>query len=72
MAQSSAYCSSHQNSYKGEDKLAGGTFIKGSNRRILASAATRALTPAAAPVVALLAAFGSADSSVVRYLEDDF
>ena len=72
MAQFSARCSPCQNPYKNENKLAGGTPTEGSNHNTPATAATRAPTPGVAPVVAPLAASGSADSSVVRYSEDDF
>ena len=71
MAQSSARCSPCQNPYNGKDKLAGGTPTKGSDRCTPTPATTLASTPTAIPVVALLAASGFADSSVVRYLEDD-
>ena len=71
MAQSSACCNSRQNPHNGKDELAGGTPTEGSNRHISVPAATYALTPAAALVVAPLAASGSVNSSVVRYLEDD-
>ena len=71
MAWSSACCSPCQNPHNGKDKHDGRTPTKGSDCRTPAPTATRALTPAAAPVVASLAASGSADSSVVRYLEDD-
>ena len=71
MAQSSAHRSPRQNPHDGKDKLAGGTPIKGSDHRTPAPATSRALTPAVALVVAPLAVFGSADSSVVRYSKDD-
>ena len=71
MAQSSAYCSLRQNLHNGKDELAGGTPTEDSNRCTLAPAGTRAPTSAAAPVIAPLAISGSANSSVVRYLEDD-
>ena len=71
MAQSSACRSPCQNPHDGKDELAGGTPTEGSDRRTPAPAASRAPTPAVAPVIAPLAAFGSADSSVVRYSEDD-
>ena len=71
MAQSSARRSPCQNCHDGKDKLAGGTPTKGSDRRIPAPATSRAPTPALALVVALFAASGSANSSVVRYLKDD-
>ena len=71
MAQSSARCSPCQNPHDGKDKLAGGNPTAGSDRHTPAPVALRAFTPAVAPVVAPLAASGSADSSVVRYLEDD-
>ena len=72
MARSSARRSPCQNLHNGKDELAGGTSTKGSNHRTPAPAASRAPTPAVAPVVAPLAASGPADSSVVRYSEDDF
>ena len=71
IAQSSARHSPCQNPHDGKDELAGRTPTKGSDRRTSAPAASRASTPAVAPVVALLVASGSANSSVVRYLEDD-
>ena len=71
MAQSSARRSPRQNPHDGKGKLAGGTPTKGSDCRTPAPTATYAPTPAAVPVVAMLAAFGSADSSVVRYSEDE-
>ena len=72
MAQSSACHSSRQNSHDGKDELAGGTPTKRNNRCTPDPAALRAPTPAVALVVAPLAVSGSANSSVVRYLEDDF
>ena len=71
MAQSSARRNLCQNPHGGKDKLAGGTSSKDNDRRTPAFAATRALTPATIPVIAPLAAFGSVDSSMVRYSEDD-
>ena len=71
MARSSARRSPCQNPHNGEDKLAGETPTEGSNRRTPVPAATRALTAAAIPVVAPLAASGSANSSVVKYSDDD-
>ena len=71
MARSSARRSPRQNPHDGEDELAGGTPTEGSDRRTPAPAASRAPTPAVAPVIAPLAASGLANSSVVRYLEDD-
>ena len=71
MAQSSARCSPRQNPHNGKYKLAGGTPTEGSNRRTPAPAASCAPTPAIAPVVAPLGASGPADSSVVKYSEDD-
>ena len=71
MAQSSACQSSCQNPHNSKDKLASGIPTKGRNRRTPAPAATRASTPAAAPVVTLLAISGSANSFVVRYLKND-
>ena len=72
MARSSACRSPRQNPHDGKDKLAGGTLTEGSSRCTLAPAAIRVPTLAALPVIALLAASDSADSSVVRYWEDDF
>ena len=71
MSQSSARCSLCQNPHNGKDKLAGGTPTEENDRRTPAPAASRAPTPVVLPVVTPLAASGSADSSVVRYLEDD-
>ena len=71
MVQFSACCSPCQNPHDGKNKLTGGTPNKGKDRRTPTPAVTRALTPAATPVVAPLAASGSADSSIIRYLEDD-
>ena len=71
MARSSARRSPCQNLHDGKDELAGGTPTKGSDRRTPTPAATRAPTPVAVPIVAWLAISGSADSSVVRYLEDN-
>ena len=71
MAQSFARHSPCQNPHNSKDKLASGTPTKVSNHCTLTPTATCAPIPAAAPVVAPLAASGSADSSVVRYLEDD-
>ena len=71
MAQSSAHCSPRQNLHDGKDELAGGTPIKGNDRRTPAPVASCAPIPAVAPVVAPFAASGSANSSVVRYSEDD-
>ena len=51
--------------------LAGGIPTKGNNRRSPVPAIECAPTPAIASVAAPLVAFGSADSFVVRYLEDD-
>ena len=72
MARSSARRSPRQNPHDGKDELAGGTPTEGSDRRTPAPAASRAPTPAVAPIVAPLAASGPADSSVIRYSEDDF
>ena len=71
MAQSSACRSPCQNSHDGKDEVAGGTPTKGSDRRTLTPAATRTPTSATVPVVAPLAASGSANSSRVRYSKDD-
>ena len=71
MVQSSACRSPCQNPHHGENKLAGGTLNEDSNCCTPAPAATLAPTPAASIVVAPFAASGSADSFVVRYLEDD-
>ena len=72
MARSSAHRNSRQNPHNGKDKLAGGTLPKDSDRRAPTPTATYAPTPVVVPVVALLATSGSAYSSVIRYLEDDF
>ena len=71
MAQSPACCSPCQYPHDGEDELIGGTRNERNNRRTTAPAATYALTPVVASVISLLVASGSADSSMVRYLEDD-
>ena len=71
MAQSSFCCSSCQNPHDSKDELAGGTPTKDSNRCIPAQATTRASTPAILPVVAPFVAFGSANSSMVRYSKDN-
>ena len=71
MARSSARHSPRLNSHDGKNKLADRTPIKGSNRRTPIPAATHAFTPAAALVIALFAVSSSANSSVVRYLEDN-
>ena len=71
MARYSACCNPRQNPHNGKDKLVGGTPTKGSNRCTPAPVATRAPTPAAAPVVVSLAASASANFFVVKYSEDD-
>ena len=71
MAQSSACRSPYQNPHNGKEELTGGTPTKGSNYCTSAPAATRAFTPAAAPVIAPFAASGPANNFVVRYLKDD-
>ena len=71
MARSSARPSPRQNPHNGKNELAGGTPTEGSDRRTLAPAVTRAFTPAVPPVVTPLATSSSADSSVVKYSEDD-
>ena len=72
MAWSFACCTPSQNLlFGGKDKLAGGTCTKGNNCCTFASAATHASIPAVVCVIALLVPFGSANSFVVRYLEDD-
>ena len=71
MAQFSTCCSLYQNPHNGKDKLAGGTPTEGSNRCTPAPSATHAPTSSIVPVVASLIVSGSADSSVVRYLEND-
>ena len=71
MAQSSARCSPCQNPHDSKDKLASGTPTEGSDHCTPALAASCALTPAIAPVIAPLATSDSADSFVVRYLHDD-
>ena len=72
IAQSSACCSPCQNLHNGKNELAGRTPTKGSNCRTPTSATTHAPTSAVSPVVAPLVASRSANSSMVRYLEDDF
>ena len=71
MAHSFTRCSPRQNPHNGKDELAGGTPTKDSNRCTPTPAATRALFPAIAPVVALLVASGSTNSSMVRFSEDN-
>ena len=71
MAQSCACSSPSHTFHNYKDELAGGTFTKDSNCCTLVSAASSVLTSAIVPVIAPLVAFGSADSSVVKYLEDD-
>ena len=72
MAQSSARCNLRQNLlFDSKDKLAGGTSTKSSNPHTPVSVTTNALTSAITPVVAPLIASGSADSSVVRYSDDN-
>ena len=71
MAWSFAYRSPWQNPHNGKDELAGKTPTEGSNCCTPAPAAIRAPTPAAALIIAPLVASGSADSSVIRYSEDD-
>ena len=71
MVRSSASCSLCQNPHDGKNELAGGTPTEGSNRHPPAPVVIHALIPAVALGVAPLAASGSANSSVVRYLEDD-
>ena len=73
MAQSSIHRSLCQNSlFDGKDKIAGGTPTEGGNRHTPSPAATHAPTPDVLPVVALLVLFGFTNSSVIRYIEDDF
>ena len=71
MARSFACRSFCHNPYNGKDDLAGRTPIKGSDRFTPAPTTTLAPPPAVALVVASVVTFGSANSSVVRYLEDD-
>ena len=71
MAQSFAHRSPCQNYYNDKDEFSSGTYTEDNNRCIPVPAATRAPTPAIALVVAPLVTSGSANSSVVRYLEDD-
>ena len=71
MAQSSACCSPCQNPHDGKNELTDGTLTKDSNHWIPVPTAIRAPTPAVAPVVALFVTFGSVDSFVVKYLEDN-
>ena len=72
MARSSARRNPRQNPHDGKDELASGNPTKESNRRTPAPAASRAPTPVVPPVVATLAASGSANFSVFKYSEDDF
>ena len=60
-----------QNPYDGKNKLAGGIRNESNNRCTPASAATRTLILTITPVIIPLVASGSANSFVVRYLEDD-
>ena len=71
MVPSSTCRSPCQNPHNNKDKLAGGTLTKCSNCCTPAPAATCASTPYFALIVTLFAAFGSANSSMIRYLEDD-
>ena len=72
MAWSAARYSPCQNPlFDSEDQLTGGTPTKGSDRCTLALAVTCVFTFAVASVVALFAASGSADSSIIRYSGDD-
>ena len=72
MAQFSACCNPCQNPlFDIEDELASRTPIESSNRCTPAPTTTHAPTLAVALIVAPFAAFGSADSFVVRYSEDD-
>ena len=57
--------------FDGKNKLASGTPTKGSNRCTPTTAATCVFIPAVAPIVALLAASGSANSFMARELEND-
>ena len=72
MAQSSACCSPRQNCHDGKDRLAGGTSTEENDCWTAVPAASRAPTPAVASNVAPIATSGSANSSVVKYLKDDF
>ena len=69
--QFSACCSPCQNSHEGKNKLGDRTPTKCNNCCIHARTVTCVFTPAIALVVAPLAVFGSANSFVVSYLEDD-
>ena len=71
IVQSSAHCSPCQNFHNGKDELADGIPTESSNRCTPTPAATRAPTPALAPVVAPLVVSGSANFSVIEYLKDD-
>ena len=72
MAQSSACCNPCQNPLvDGKNKLVSGTSTEDSNRCTIVLATTRVFTPIVALVVAPLVIFGSANSFVVRYLEND-
>ena len=72
MARSSARCSLCQNPlFGGKNELAGGTFTKDSNRCTPVPATIHAPISAVASVIIPLTACGSANSSLIRYLEDD-
>ena len=60
-----------QNSHNGKNKLTGKTPTKDSNRYTSAPAAIRVTTPVVAPVLILFAISGFANSSMIRYLEDN-
>ena len=72
MAQSFARCSLCQNPFfDSKNEFVGGTPIKSSNCHTLASTAIYIFTPAIAPIITLLIASGSANSSLVKYLNYD-
>ena len=71
MTRFSACQSPRQNPHDGKDEFAGGNFTEGSDRRTPPSAATHASIPFVTPIIAPLAASGSANSFVIRYLKDD-
>ena len=71
MVQSSACRSPRQNPHNNKDEPASETLTEANNCCTPGLAATHAPTPAVVPVVTLLVVFGSANSSVVKYLEND-
>ena len=74
MAQSFARCTLCQNPlFDGKNKLAGGTFIEGNDQHISAPTTLRApiLAIVLAPIVTPPVVSGSANSFVIRFLEDN-